>query len=67
MTMPVTARGGAAVPFASLNEGEGDSLSTLLSRGDGCPLPGGCGGGWSLEEEVHNIILSQSMFKANKT
>ena len=58
MTMTVAAGGGAAVPLAGLNEGEGDSLSTLLSRGDGCPLPGGCGGGWSLEEDVHSIMLS---------
>ena len=53
MTMPVTARGGAAVTLASLNEGERDSLSTFLSRGNGCPLSCGRGGGWSLEEDVY--------------
>ena len=52
MTMPITAGGGAPVPLASLDEGKRDSLSALLSRGDGCPLPGGRGGGWSLEEDV---------------
>ena len=53
MTMPVAAGGGAVITLASLNEGEGDSLSTLLSRGDGCPLPCGRGGGLSLEEDVY--------------
>ena len=50
MTMPIAAGGGAPVPLASLNKGKRNSLSTLLSRGDGRPLPGGRGGGWSLEE-----------------
>ena len=52
MTMSVAAGGGAVIPFASLNEGEWDTLPTLLSRGYGGPLPGGCGGGWSLDEAM---------------
>ena len=49
--MSIAAGGGAAVPLASLNEGERDSFPTLLSRGDVGPLPGGRGGGWSLEKD----------------
>ena len=32
MTLSITSRGGAVVPLARLDEGEGDSLTVLLSR-----------------------------------
>ena len=65
MTMSVAAGGGAAVPLASLNEGEWDSLPTLLSRGDVGPLPGGRGGGWSLEEDAQIYTYASLLYMYN--